>query len=285
MKKHYKKILIISILILLAGIVFYKRTDIRYWWEQKRTPLPEEQSFAQIQENLEQLENIINEKTNSNQEGEEETEKENKESKDLPLETTEPSPEVVLPDSINLKVPFSSQAPYANWGMPYQEACEEAAIMLVYFYYQGYESLSNDRATQEINALVNYEIEHYGDYTHTNAEETAQLVKDFYGYKKVEVKYDFSIDDIKKEIAQGRPVVVPTAGRILDNPNYTAPGPIYHMITIKGYTTNEFITNDVGTRLGADYRYSQQHVMDSVHEWHDTDITLGRKAMIVIYPD
>ena len=168
--------------------------------------------------------------------------------------------------------------------MPYQEACEEAAVMLVHFYYQGYESLSKDKATQEINALVNYETEHYGDYAHTNAEETAQLVKDFYGYEKVEVKYDFTIDDVKKELAQGRPVVLPTAGRILDNPNYTPPGPVYHMITIKGYTATEFITNDVGTRMGADYRYSQQHVLNSAHEWHDEDITLGRKAMIIIYP-
>jgi len=34
-----------------------------------------------------------------------------------------------LPVKVYLAVPFLCQAPYGNWQQPWQDACEEAAIM------------------------------------------------------------------------------------------------------------------------------------------------------------
>src|SRR3989344_4828168 len=35
---------------------------------------------------------------------------------------------------VNLKVPFTSQAPTGNWDLPYQEACEEASALMAIRY-------------------------------------------------------------------------------------------------------------------------------------------------------
>ena len=36
-----------------------------------------------------------------------------------------------IPKTLNLDLPFYTQAPHANWDYPWQEACEEASILLV----------------------------------------------------------------------------------------------------------------------------------------------------------
>ncbi len=35
-----------------------------------------------------------------------------------------------LPSELNLTAPFYSQAPHGDWGFPWQEACEEASLLL-----------------------------------------------------------------------------------------------------------------------------------------------------------
>ena len=50
--------------------------------------------------------------------------------------------------------PFQSQAPFANWDELHDEACEEAALILVYFYLNG-KSLSKDIMDKEILMFVN----------------------------------------------------------------------------------------------------------------------------------
>ena len=48
-----------------------------------------------------------------------------------------------LPASLLLEVPFTSQAPFGNWDEPYQEACEEA-VMLMLMHYEKFYSNWND---------------------------------------------------------------------------------------------------------------------------------------------
>ncbi|MCR4279964.1 MAG: hypothetical protein NUV82_00890, partial [Candidatus Komeilibacteria bacterium] len=45
------------------------------------------------------------------------------------------SEEIELPAEYNLDVPFMSQAPHANWDLPYQEACEEASLIMVDYFW------------------------------------------------------------------------------------------------------------------------------------------------------
>lgn len=188
-----------------------------------------------------------------------------------------------FPESYDLKVAFVSQAPFANWDELHDEACEEAVIILVHYFKQK-KTLTKEIAEDQIQKMVAYEIKNYGSHKDLTAAETAKLAKDFYGYKNVTVKYDFSWDNVKREIAAGNPVIVPTAGKLLGNPNFRSPGPVYHMLVIRGYTKNIVITNDIGTRKGERYQYSYKTLDKSIHDWTGNPETIaqGRRAMIVI---
>lgn len=192
---------------------------------------------------------------------------------------------LVLPAEINLDVPFTSQAPHANWDLPYQEACEETAALMVHRYWSDRDIVSADDADLGILEIVNFQTEQYGDYLDTTAVETAQFMKDLWGYQDIDVVTgsDVTIERIKQKVAQGRPVIVFAAGRELGNPNFTSPGPLYHALVVKGYTsTGQFITNDPGTRNGADYVYDYDVLLNAIHDWNDGDVANGQKAMIVV---
>lgn len=201
-----------------------------------------------------------------------------------PARVTKSQDTSVLPKEVNLDVPFSPQAPFANWDFPYKEACEEMSVILVHYFYNG-KSITPELADKEILKMVEWEKENFGKYQDTTALETANILRKYLGYKKVIVKYDIIADDIRRELAAGRPVIIPFAGRLLGNPYYRAPGPVYHMLVVKGYTKDgKFITNDVGTRRGKDFTYDEKTLMDAIHDFH-LDITKGRKAMVVAYPN
>ena len=192
-----------------------------------------------------------------------------------------------LPAEINLRVPFTSQAPDANWDMPYQEACEEAAAIMINAYWNKKTSFTKQEADTAILDLVAFEEQHYGFYKDTDGAETIRFIKDKWGYETVDLYTgdEVTIERMKREVADGYPVLVLTAGRMLGNPNYKAPGPIYHALVIKGYKKDgTIITNDPGTRKGADYVYDPQTLLNAIHEWNNGDVNNGQKVMIVIRP-
>ena len=91
-------------------------------------------------------------------------------------------------------------------------------------------------------------------------------------------------EDIRKELSNGHPVIAPTAGQLLGNPYFSGDGPPYHMIVIIGFDAKGFITNDVGTKRGKDYRYDEATLMNAIHDWNGSveTITSGAKRVLVI---
>ena len=197
------------------------------------------------------------------------------------VQSVQPRANSQLPSKAYINVPFSPQAPYANWAQPYQDACEEASIIMVHYFLQG-KSLSRDQMNTEILKMVAWQEKNWGGHHDLEAAQIVSLAKSFYGYKNIKLKYGFSIDDIKREIASGHPVIIPSAGRLLGNPNFRGAGPLYHCLVIKGYTKDWIITNDPGTRNGLDYVYSYATILKAAHEWNGGNVTQGRSAMIVI---
>ncbi|MEE8638405.1 MAG: C39 family peptidase [Candidatus Margulisiibacteriota bacterium] len=195
------------------------------------------------------------------------------------------APSFALPQKTYLPVPFLCQAPYANWKQPWQDACEEAAIIMAMQYVKG-DSVTRKLGNQEILNLVDFQVKKYGGHYDLKAEQIAKLIKDYYKYNKLEVRYDIEINDIKRELAKGNVVITPMAGRLLGNPYYTPPGPAYHNMLFKGYNdrSGEFITNDAGTKRGRNYRYKYQVVYNAIHDWTGNKKTIaqGRKAMVVV---
>ncbi|MCX6765795.1 MAG: C39 family peptidase [Candidatus Moranbacteria bacterium] len=191
--------------------------------------------------------------------------------------------EKTLPEKIFIKVPFTSQAPFAVWDIRHEEACEEASLLMLAYYFQG-EKLNKEIAEKEVQELIKFQIEKYGDYKDSNVGEIVKLAEDFYGIKNLRVIYDFSKGEIKKELAKGNPIIVPAAGRLLGNPYYTQPGPLYHNLVLVGYSGDKIITNDPGTRKGEGYRYPIDVLYNAIHDFpgDKNKINEGRKAMIVI---
>ncbi|MEO5928044.1 MAG: C39 family peptidase [Patescibacteria group bacterium] len=193
-----------------------------------------------------------------------------------------------LPAETNLAVPFTTQAPFTNWDFPYQEACEEASAIMVNAYYDGKTGrIPAADADKEILDIVAYEKATLGFYEDTNAAQTAQFIKGFYGYDNVIVKPLGSADDIKQAVALGYPVIIPFSGKALGNPNFRNGGPPYHMLVVRGYTPTLFITNDPGTRNGEQYTYTYDRILSAAHEWvgDAASINNGKKMMIVVIPN
>lgn len=204
-----------------------------------------------------------------------------------PPAATPPTDDKTLPSTFNLAVPFTSQAPTGDWSEPYQDACEEASLYMVHEFYQGHAAGKIDpaEADQAILQIVKFEQALFGFYESTSAAQTALLGEQMYGYARIDVLDNPTVDDIKAQITAGHPVIVPEDGQMLGNPNYTAPGPIYHMLVIKGYTKTQFITNDSGTRNGENYAYDFDVIMNAMHDWNGGDVLKGKAEMIIVYPN
>lgn len=195
---------------------------------------------------------------------------------------------VVFPKTVKLKVPFSPQAPFADWDDErQQDGCEEMSIIMANRWAKS-SLLSREEALQELFTLSKYQEEQYGFYNDTDSDSTARLYNDYYSYGFAKAVRDITVQDIKQELAKGNLVITPMNGQIIGNPHYTSPGPERHMLVIIGYDdlSQEFITNDPGTKRGEDYRYDYTIFYNAIRDYpsgHKTAIIdESKKAMVVV---
>ncbi|MDD5489135.1 MAG: C39 family peptidase [Candidatus Moranbacteria bacterium] len=203
-----------------------------------------------------------------------------------PEENTEKpaeDPKPQIPEKFSLDTPFYSQAPLSKWDAFHEDMCEEASVLNAALYLEE-KKLTKEQFEAELQKMQNAEKKEIGEWKSTTVTQIKK-VSDIYFDGKIKSKIidNPTIEDIEAEIAAGHPVVVPLAGRDIGNPNFTPPGPVYHMLTIKGYDTQNFITNDVGTRKGNSYPYKKGVIMKNMHDWNEKDIHLGEKRLLVLY--
>jgi len=196
----------------------------------------------------------------------------------------------VLPNKFDIQVPFASQAPLGDWSMPYQEACEEASMIMAARYFKN-EDLNNNIMAEEILKLVKWE-EDNGYPIDLTAAQVVEVLEKYFGLKAMLDKM-VSETEIKKQLVAGNLIIVPLAGRDIGNPYFSQPGPLYHMLVIRGYNQTEFITNDPGTKRGEAYRYLYGTLLWAVHDWvggvrvyqdprPEPDIRTGARVMVVV---
>lgn len=281
-KKLPVVIVILAAAVLAAAVLFFYRVSIKNYFEEtlRKSSLPPAKSYGEVKdlpslggepEKKIEFEDIpvyrndggINENVNEAGMGE----------------------EVLggsLPAEFNLAVPFTPQAPFAVWDELHDEACEETAVMMVDAFYTN-RSFTPESADDEINSIVDWEIRNFGYWEDTTAEETARILREKYGHQNVRVVYDIDINDIKREVASGHPVILPAAGQLLGNEYFQQPGPLYHMLVVRGWTKEgKIITNDPGTKRGEGYLYDSDVLINAVHDWNGGDVENGRKAMIIV---
>jgi len=185
-------------------------------------------------------------------------------------------------------VPFTAQAPLAEWSDPrQQDGCEETSVIMA-MYWVKEEALSPNKAKEEILKISHWQEDNHQIYADTSARDTADwLIKEYFKHPLVEVKYDIRVADIINELKKGNLVLVPAQGQRLLNPNFTPPGPERHMVLVRGYDPNtaEFITNDPGTRRGEEYRYPADVLFNAIEDYptgNHLPSTEIKKAMIVV---
>ncbi len=192
---------------------------------------------------------------------------------------------------ILFNVPFTPQAPYAEWNDPvHQDGCEEAASLMAVSWARG-EKLNQAKAKNEIVAASDYQKENFGEYRDASAEDTVKrIIQGYFKYENAKVKLDININDIIFELANGNIIILPMDGQKLNNLYYTPPGPVRHMIVVIGYDEEkkEFITNDPGTKRGESYRYSEDVLYNAIRDYstgyHEL-IKKQEKTMIVVKPE
>ncbi len=189
---------------------------------------------------------------------------------------------VTTPSALNLKAPFYAQAPLGNWDYPWQEACEEASVLLAANEYFGHQWTA-DQFNQQILQIVDWENKTFGDYKHTTMAQTSKMLNE---YLKLDTKIHENPDlsTIKQILADGHFIILPFAGKEVGNPYYNNGGPTYHVILAKGYTADdELITHDVGTKHGENYVYDWSTIDAAMHDFNDP-IDGGAKRIIEVFP-
>jgi hypothetical protein len=197
-----------------------------------------------------------------------------------------PVPLSALPEEKLLAVPFMSQSPLQDWTEIGEDACEEASVLMVRGYYEGItKRYDPNEAERMIRDLVRFEIDTYGFFESTSATATVQWIEAYMPTFRATVLPVTDARSIKVQIAAGHPVILPADGKALRNPNFKNGGPIYHMLVVRGYTKDGmFITNDPGTRKGETYLYSEEVLLNAVHDWNNGDVPHGRRVMILMTP-
>ena len=204
-----------------------------------------------------------------------------------------PVPNTANDKSVNIVVPFTVQAPNGNWSDPtYQNGCEEASALMAMGWAAGKTTIEQNFAEQEIKNISDYETKLIGTYVDTDVDDVAKFMRGYFHYDAIEVKKNISATDIIAELGKGNVVMVPVFGQALNNPHFTSPGPIEHMLVVTGYDakTKEFITNDPGTKFGAGYRYTVTTLISAIWMYPTSPQTVqypgsdkALKAMIVVW--
>lgn len=192
-----------------------------------------------------------------------------------------------LPNKHLIQTAFIPQAPEKNWNQPWQDACEEAALLTMDYYYKN-QNPDVNQIKSDILKMIDFETKN--NWTEDiNVEQMATVSSQYLGYK-TQIIENPTVDQIKKFISQNIPVVVPASGKTLfkENHFFNDGGPYYHNVVILGYddTKNQFTVHDVGTQHGKNFHYSYSLLMESIHDFpqsgHKEDIETGDKKVLVL---
>jgi hypothetical protein len=184
---------------------------------------------------------------------------------------------------VHLTVPFTSQAPEKNWDQPWQDACEEAAILMLDAYYKGY-NLSPLFARDELLKQVAWqETKGWGGSIDIANVRTAAAWYMQIPESQFTIHRNPTVELIKTKLANGHPILAVVDGTVLPNPYFSGDGPVYHALVIIGYddATREFITNDPGTQFGKNFRYPYDDLMRALRDWNNGDVKNGVPVVLV----
>jgi hypothetical protein len=191
-----------------------------------------------------------------------------------------------LPAFVNLAVPYTSQAPLMNWADK-QHDCEEATLVMVDRYLRGDRSgavIDPGTADAAINRITPWKLSE--DLTD---QQLGELAKAHLGWSyRI---YPATLDNIKAQLAQGRPVIVGVRTHGLGNSNYPGfqthyeqPGwSVSHYLVVTGYdSANNLILNDPGITRGRGYSITLQQLSFAIADLDRAYPSLNQGLIVLV---
>lgn len=207
-------------------------------------------------------------------------------------ETIAPQPTRILqsglPDKHLIETIFVPQSPEKNWDQPWQDACEEASLLTVDYYYRHQTSTDVQTIKNDLQKIFDFETQQ--SFTHDmNLTQMSFVAQNYLNYS-TKIITNPTVEDIKTYISQDIPIIVPANGKTLyqENKHFKDGGPYYHNLVILGYddTTQKFTVHDVGTQFGAYFKYSYNLLINSIHDFPSSfrkeDINQGVKSILIL---
>lgn len=189
-----------------------------------------------------------------------------------------------LVSGFSLKMPFSSQAPEGNWNEPWYNDCEEVSIAMVDSFYNN-RILTPVIAKQEILKIFEIKEKVFGPSLEEDSDQNVNFINNYLNSNwKARIAENPTIEEMKTEIDNGHPIILPVDGRVLDNRYFTTTH--YHVFVISGYDDDKgvFVAQEPGTYRGHDYQYSYEIIEEAMHDYNSTDNSLGRRVAIFTSP-
>ena len=140
-------------------------------------------------------------------------------------------------------------------------------------------------AKAEILRMFEIKEKAFGPSLEEDSDQNVSFINDYLNSNwEAHIAESPTVEEIKDELNNGHPVIMPVDGRMLDNRYYTTTH--YHVFVISGYDDDKgvFITQDGGTYRGHDYEYSYEIIMDAMHDYNPTDMSMGRRVAIFTGP-
>jgi len=200
-------------------------------------------------------------------------------------EPATPSP-VTLPAAVILPVPFTSQAPLNDWAAK-QHTCEEASLAMVDRYLRGDHSgalIDPKTANNAINKITPWKVTQ--DLTDKQLGEMAKL----------HLGWSYEIlaanrQNIKEQLALGRPVIVGVRTHGLGNANYPgyrnhfeqAGWSVSHYLVVVGYDqADTVILNDPGLTKGHGYHIKFDQLFHAILDLDKAYPNLNQGLIILV---
>jgi len=174
-----------------------------------------------------------------------------------------PTPVPTLPPSVYVKVPYTSEFPFANEinpKDPHENYCEAAALEMVSQYFKGDTRvfLPAAEADAGMGGIVSVERRTFPGVLDLPLTSVASVGTQMFGLKATISPVDQV--EIRRNLAAGRPVIVPlmtwvNGTRISEH--YGSVG-VYHVVVLTGYDSAKgvFYTNESGFTEGHDWPYT-----------------------------
>ena len=174
-----------------------------------------------------------------------------------------PTPVPTLPPSVFIKVPYTSEFPFANEinaNDPHENYCEAAALEMVSQYFKGdtREVLPPAEADSGMGSIVSVERRSFPGVLDLPLTSVAAVGTQMFGLKPTIAPVDLAA--IQRHLAAGRPVIVPVmtyVGGVKISRYYGSVG-VYHVVVLTGYdgARGMLYTNESGFTQGRNWAYS-----------------------------